>query len=662
MRLPWPFGRSASDDGASSGSQGVGGAGTPSASSVDATSAAAEAPIRPTGAWRTLPPIQRSSGPPPVVAPAAPFLADVPGHAALPPIVTPLGHESSPSAPAGLVVAHPHAVPSLTSSAPLPSRPVQRHAAGGESASAAAPDWDAEEPPVVARQPDTASRAAASPSSSPSPALAPELPPIRSLSAVAPSAAVTPASRPLTQTAPTLAPLPSGRPGGATMAHDAARSRPADVAPPIQASGRVPKSVSSPSAGPTDAGRAPLAPVRRFAELPVETPAPPVQREAAGHRRAGLGAPLPAPPDSAVAQRLPMRPSQPAARPGVPASPGAPVAPTPRLSDGHHPAHDDGPITAPAPAAPPRPLPVLPVVRQRQDTAHAEFATSAASPSGARRSTPASPTSPATQPTVARQTASVLPTVGARPLRPAVTSTQAVPSAAAPSPGGAAGTGAGPDAPSAVPARWDTGDALPPTVTSLPAPTRAEPDLPVQLSPVGAATRPAAGPQGADGAREILFPPRDGTGGEGPAWSSGGFPAAPAAAPAAQAASGSSRSAPLTLARSVVAAPAQAQPAAPALANAPVVARIVADPASPGAPPVVQALPSGGGIPVATFTATPIVQREEAPASTAAQPSNGRSERELDELAKALFGRFRMQIKSEVIHEREAKGLGFDAF
>ena len=105
-----------------------------------------------------------------------------------------------------------------------------------------------------------------------------------------------------------------------------------------------------------------------------------------------------------------------------------------------------------------------------------------------------------------------------------------------------------------------------------------------------------------------------------------------------------------------------AQPQAPASASAPVVARVVADPTSPGIPPVVQTLPSGGGIPVATFTATPIVQREEAAAPTAAPPSNGRSDRELDELAKALFGRIRTQLKSEVIHEREAKGLGFDAF
>ena len=84
MRLPWPFGRSDERRGASSGSGADAGGGAPGAGSspVGASSSPAEAPIRPTGAWRTLPPIQRSSGPPPVVAPAAPFLADVPGHAA----------------------------------------------------------------------------------------------------------------------------------------------------------------------------------------------------------------------------------------------------------------------------------------------------------------------------------------------------------------------------------------------------------------------------------------------------------------------------------------------------------------------------------------------------------------------------------------------------
>ena len=99
----------------------------------------------------------------------------------------------------------------------------------------------------------------------------------------------------------------------------------------------------------------------------MEAPAPPVQREATG-RRAGLGAPLPAAPDSAVAERLPMR--RPAAGiPVTPASPAASSATVSRLSDGTHDAHDPAPAIAAASASPARPLPVLPVARQRQDAA-----------------------------------------------------------------------------------------------------------------------------------------------------------------------------------------------------------------------------------------------------------------------------------------------------
>jgi hypothetical protein len=132
VRLPWPFGRSTHAGGASpdpaAGAAYPAGAGPDAADDGGTGSGDAAARVPPTGAWRTLPPIQRAAGPPPVVAPSAPFLAGVPGHLPLPPIVTPLGHESSPAAPAGIVVAHPHAVPSLTSSAPLPRRPVQRRA------------------------------------------------------------------------------------------------------------------------------------------------------------------------------------------------------------------------------------------------------------------------------------------------------------------------------------------------------------------------------------------------------------------------------------------------------------------------------------------------------------------------------------------------------
>jgi hypothetical protein len=38
------------------------------------------------------------------------------------------------------------------------------------------------------------------------------------------------------------------------------------------------------------------------------------------------------------------------------------------------------------------------------------------------------------------------------------------------------------------------------------------------------------------------------------------------------------------------------------------------------------------------------------------------SDAELDDLARKLFGRFKAHLRTEVVQEREAKGLGFDAF
>ncbi|MEI7745140.1 MAG: hypothetical protein WCK58_15495, partial [Chloroflexota bacterium] len=88
MRLPWPLGRRSPSEGPSSASPAGGAADAPAAQRLaddHAASASREAP--PTGAWRTLPPIQRASGPVPVVAPARPFLARVPGATPLPTIV-----------------------------------------------------------------------------------------------------------------------------------------------------------------------------------------------------------------------------------------------------------------------------------------------------------------------------------------------------------------------------------------------------------------------------------------------------------------------------------------------------------------------------------------------------------------------------------------------
>ena len=104
-------------------------------------------------------------------------------------------------------------------------------------------------------------------------------------------------------------------------------------------------------------------------------------------------------------------------------------------------------------------------------------------------------------------------------------------------------------------------------------------------------------------------------------------------------------------------------PAAGASPAAPVVSRIVADPAAAAAQPVRPDLRGRVGR-----------HRRRRHHGNPHRPARGRggpggavrrqghSDTELDELARALFGRFRTHLRAEVIHEREAKGLTFDAF
>jgi hypothetical protein len=88
----------------------------------------------------------------------------------------------------------------------------------------------------------------------------------------------------------------------------------------------------------------------------------------------------------------------------------------------------------------------------------------------------------------------------------------------------------------------------------------------------------------------------------------------------------------------------------------------VADAASTAGQPSVQtSVAPSGSTTLGGITATPIVQRVDG-AAPAAPSEEGRSDSELDELARALFGRIRSHLRAEVIHEREAKGLTFDAF
>jgi hypothetical protein len=78
---------------------------------------------------------------------------------------------------------------------------------------------------------------------------------------------------------------------------------------------------------------------------------------------------------------------------------------------------------------------------------------------------------------------------------------------------------------------------------------------------------------------------------------------------------------------------------------------------------VVQMTPAQAlATPVISPTATAIVQR----ADGAAPPppddeGEGRSESDLEELARALFPRFQRQLRMEYVYEREARGLPFDS-
>ncbi len=521
MRLPWPFGRSESDRGASSGSGADAGGGAPGAGSpsVGAASSPADAPIRPTGAWRTLPPIQRSSGPPPVVAPAAPFLADVPGHAAAAADRHAAGPRVEPEragrprrrAPARRPEPHleraaPRRGPcsGMPRAASLP-RPRRRPGRPRTRRSSRARRRPRSRGPRR-RRPSTA-------------AAAPELPadPHR-----AGGGAVGRRDARVASADPDGA-VPGPVVFGAVRRHDAVRGGRAIEAGrtsrlPIQASGRVPTSVSpSPSAAP-GAGRAPLAPVRRFAELPVEAPAPPVQREATGHAAPASAPRCPRPPTPPSPSACRCARARRPAMPVTPASPAASSAAVSRLSDGTHDVHDPAPAIAAASVSPARPLPVLPVARQRPGATRRRLGHSAARRAHreplrrarrrsaglvrsdglpVRRHGPAHGRRPAAAPGRDRDAGRAR---SARRRPPAEHPHPARrPRPRCPSPH--AGTPA---------------TRCRPTVTSLPAfpRTGARSAGPALAGRLGAAVRPSM-PQAANGAREIVFPPRDG-GGEPP--------------------------------------------------------------------------------------------------------------------------------------------------
>jgi hypothetical protein len=84
--------------------------------------------------------------------------------------------------------------------------------------------------------------------------------------------------------------------------------------------------------------------------------------------------------------------------------------------------------------------------------------------------------------------------------------------------------------------------------------------------------------------------------------------------------------------------------------------------ATPPSPPVVQTQPAAGPetAPVLAPTITAHVQRIDGSPSPTAEPEDGRSESDLEELARALFPKFQRQLRMEYVYEREARGVPFD--
>ena len=221
--------------------------------------------------------------------------------------------------------------------------------------------------------------------------------------------------------------------------------------------------------------------------------------------------------------------------------------------------------------------------------------------------------------------------------------------------------------PAPVAARWSSAGDLPATVEAMPPDGFADEPVPLQRL-ASSETSPAPSAQQAPvPMREIVFP-APGTGSIPVAAVSGlgdtGLPPlqrSPDRRPAGRPAGGQPGS------RSPrPAAAAQAGAATSDAAPFPTVARVVSSEASgqgSGSAAVVQATRPGPS-PIPDISVRPVIQRLEddgVPAGGSGR-DGGRSEGELDELAQALFGRFRTRIRAEVIHEREALGLGFDAF
>ena len=259
MRLSWPFRR------------------TPSSTEVlpDGASArsVAAAPPGARPAWRELPPLAETIGPPPLVAPSRPFAAALTSTDPPAPILAPLAHGRSLEAPRGIVVGVARPPTSLPGTA-LP-KPVQRAPVAGMSRSSSPTDdsvghsfeaSDAAPAPV----PTIGAVTASSPGSP-----AEVISPLRRLPLVSPASSEPRAAIPsLTRAPHDAAPAPQiGRVGQPTVPGTLVRQAPRPLEAAIQ---RAPAETQRPT------------PVQPASETGTDVP-----RLSLGQaRRRGLGAPI----------------------------------------------------------------------------------------------------------------------------------------------------------------------------------------------------------------------------------------------------------------------------------------------------------------------------------------------------------------------------------
>jgi syndecan 1 len=658
---------------------------------------AAPAPSR---AWASLPPIQRTTGDMPLVADPDAFVEGLPGSQGLPPIVEPLGHEVSNLATPGLVVARTRPV-EAPSSGSIPA-PVQRRAGRGSHApsvqtsvapEATAPD-NATAPLAASPAPESLLAAYEAPDELPLPVVqtirsmptvsrqAVHVPdrPLTSAASAARPAAVQRAAAVAAAAAAGLAPLPAPVSGGMRRVPSGSTPSMPVVSRQAATPGVAPVSpqpaAATPATGPSAAGPSATAIQRVAGAASSATHSVAATTSAPTPVRTGLGEPIKSMPASA-------RPVGMAVGPVVSrttTSGPMPVAATSLLPTAQRSAAAQS-IADPATGSQPA-LPAL-----------------GAGPSGSRASGSALASPGATA--LRLPALPHLPVVGASGPHRHGASASSTASSGTSTATTVAGTDSGPAGGHASVASVQTSPA--PEIRPIAAANPIRPSFVIQRSESGgdddadddagggalpspwwapaSETRAGAGGAAAGGfdvapAQLQRSTTRDGAGapsvrssaygansGNGPSVARSGVSAA-----TVQRSAGPSIR-PLPPARSAVPDTRTGTSATAASATANAVAPTSYPAVGVVSAPVVQTSPAAHPTPPGpnrSMSTARTVQREggsesaTSSAGTSGQGSRAHSERELEELAQALFSRIRSRLRSDLIHDREAKGLTFD--